>query len=98
MDFCCILNYYIEIVENCLILCFIFVVEAPADQDVFYVDGRPIPDADALWWLMYEALEHRRVVANMGGNTNWYYQVGTLISILGPNLKLENKAFEGLWG
>ena len=59
--------------------CLLFdIVEAPAGEDTFYVNGRPIPDAFALGSLLYEALEHRRVVADMQGCTDWYYQVGTL--------------------
>ena len=53
-------------------------VEAPVHEEIYYVDGRPIPSADGLWALMEEALLHRTVIRNSTGNTAWYYQVGTL--------------------
>ena len=52
-----------------------FIVEAPINEDTFYVDGRVIPNAEGLWGLMQEAIAYRRVFRNSQGTTDWYYQV-----------------------
>ena len=66
---------------NLIILPVPFTVEAPAGEDRFQVNVRPIPNVKGLWGLMEEASVHRRAERNSQGNTDWYYQAGSLLCI-----------------
>ena len=54
---------------------FCVLVYCPPNEDVFYLDGKPVPNGDALWCLLMEAIQHRRIFSSFQGSTNWYFGV-----------------------
>ena len=62
-------------------------MEAPISEDTYYLDGRPVPDAQSLWSLLQQALSFRRVFGETQGATNWYYGVRVEFYILSIGFK-----------